>query len=325
MKLKWGILGTGAIARTFAKGIRACDSGDLVAVGSRSFDRAKAFCDEHGGKPFGDYEDLLADSNVEAVYIALPHHMHADATVECARAGKHILCEKPFTLNLPDAQRALEAVQDADVFFMEAWMYRSHPQTLKVRELIHDGAIGEPRMVEASFGYFADYSREHFKMDSSVGGGGLMDVGSYPVSFSRFVAEEEPDRCEYACDFHNGYDAYGAGVLQFPGGVVAQFATGVHQSLPNTATVFGEQAKINLPSPWFCGGPILLTEKGRSEPVEVPFETVPDLWGNQASIVAKYLDARQSPTMSWADTLGNMRTLDALRASAGLVFGGEAR
>ncbi len=318
-KLNWGILGTGAIAKKFAEGMRACDNGNLVAVGSRSIDTAKAFTDEHGGKPHGSYEDVLGDPNMQAVYIALPHHMHAEYTIKCARAGKHILCEKPFTLNAKDAVRAIAAVREAGVFFMEAWMYRSHPQTLKVMELIEDGAIGEPRVVHAEFGYASSRDWQHFKVDARVGGGGLMDVGSYPVSFSRLVAGVEPTVCEYTCAFVRGYDGHGVGILEFPGELRASFGTAVHVNLANTATVFGDTGRIHLPSPWFCGGPILLNDK------EVPFETVPDLWGNQAGIVAKYLDEKQSPMMTWDDTLGNMRTLDALRASAGLVFGEEAK
>lgn len=323
MKLRWGILGTGAIAGAYAKGVTACDNGTIVAVGSRDYERAKEFTDKNGGKPYGSYDDVLADPEVDAVYIALPHHMHADSTIACAKAGKHILCEKPFTLNLADAERALEAVKAADVFFMEAWMYRSHPQTLKVKQLLAEGAIGTPRMVIANFGYFTDREREHFKLDQGVGGGGLMDVGSYPVSFSRMVAGQEPTRCEYICDFYRGYDGHGAGLLEFGNGLRANFATGVHVNLDNSATIYGETARIHLPSPWFCGGPIHLSRPGKSEPEVVEFDKVADLWGNQAGIVAKYLDRRQSPTMSWEDTLGNMRTLDALRKSAGLVFGEE--
>lgn len=319
MKLNWGILGTGAIAGTFAKGMKACNNGNLVAVGSRVLDRARMLTDDHGGKPYGSYDDMLGDPTVEAVYIALPHHMHMEYTIKCAQAGKHILCEKPFTLNALEAERALKAVREADVFFMEAWMYRSHPQTLKVMALIRDGAIGEPKVIHAEFGYAAGRDWEHFKADAAVGGGALLDVGSYCVSFCRLVADAEPTRCEYSCSFVRGYDGLGVGIVEFPGELRASFATGIHADLANSATVFGETGRIHLPSPWFCGGPILLDD----EPI--PFESVPDLWGNQAGVVARHLADRQAPTMTWADSLGNMRTLDALRASAGLAFAEETK
>lgn len=323
MKLNWAILGTGGIARTYAKGMALCDSGNLVAIGSRALESAERFSAEHGGRAYAGYDEALNDPGVDAVYIALPHHMHAEYTIRAARAGKHILCEKPFTLNALEAERAIAAVREADVFFMEAWMYRSHPQTLKVMELLQSGAIGEPRVIEASFGYAAGRDWEHFKADAKVGGGGLMDVGSYPVSFFRLVACAEPTRCEYSCSFYRGYDDHGVGLLEFPGELRASFGTAVHVNLANSATIFGDNARIHLPSPWFCKGPILLTDKDGTR--EIPFDDVPDLWGNQAGVVTRYLEQRESPTMTWADTLGNMRALDALRDSAGLRFESETR
>ncbi len=325
MKLNWGILGTGSIAHKFARGLKACKNGNLVAVGSRSHNTAKAFCNDFGGMPYGSYEDLLGDPSVEAVYIALPHHLHGPYTIKAAQAGKHILCEKPFTLNALEAERALDAVRQADVFFMEAWMYRSHPQTQRVAQLLAEGVIGQPRMVRAEFGYAAPGDAGGFRADVRVGGGALMDVGSYPVSFARLVAGAEPVRCHYAIDRVRGYDGNGQGILEFPGGLLASFGTAVHVNLTNDATICGDGGRIHLPSPWFCEGPILLWGPGADKPKRIDFERVPDLWGNQASIVAQYVDQRQSPTMTWADTLGNMRALDALRASAELTFEREVQ
>ncbi len=321
-KLNWAILGTGAIAKTFAKGLRLTDAGELRAVGSRSRATADAFCADHGGSGFDSYESALAQSDVDAVYIALPHHMHAEYTIKCAQAGKHILCEKPFTLNALEAERALAAVRAADVFFMEAWMYRSHPQTAKIRQLLKAGAIGRPLAAHASFGYHASRDWGHFKADGAVGGGGLLDVGAYPVSFLRMVAGEEPDRCEYSCEFtESGADAIGVGLLQFPSGFRATFGCAIHLAMTNDATIFGEEGRLHIAEPWFCRGPIHLIKGGKTE--EIPFETVPDLWGNQAQVMLDHLDARQTPTINWEDTMGNMRTLDALRKSAGLTFAQE--
>jgi len=323
-KLNWAILGTGAIATTFAKGLRLSGNGELVAVGSRSLASAEEFCLHHGGKAFGSYEEALTDRQVDAVYIALPHHMHAEYTILSAQAGKHILCEKPFTLNLSEAERALEVVRARGVLFMEAWMYRSHPQTLKVKRLIEDGAIGAVRAAHAEFGYRAARDWNHFKADGAVGGGGLLDVGAYPVSFLRMVAGREPTRAEYSCEITDrGADAIGAGLLEFGDDFRATFGCAIHLEMANTATIYGEEGQIYLPSPWFCHGPILMKRGG--ETTEVEFETVPDLWAHQAKIVADCLPSVESPTMPWNDTLGNMKTLDDLRQSAGLVFGAEVK
>lgn len=323
--LRWGILGTGSIAKTFAKGLAESGFGGPQAVGSRNMESAETFAREHGGTAYGSYEAVLDNSNVDAVYIALPHHLHHDWTIRSAEAGKHILCEKPFTLNLAEAENALAAVKKADVFFMEAWMYRSHPQSQKLKELVREGAIGEVRLIEASFGYaMGNETTDHFKNDGRYGGGGLLDVGSYPVSFSRMIAGEEPVRTEYAIKKgHLGQDSYGAGVLAFSNGLIAQIACAVHLNLRNTATIYGSQGRIEVPSPWFANGEIYVVKGEDRQRIEC--DTVPHLWGNQAAIVEKHVADRQSPTMSWEDTLGNMRTLDRMRESADLQFELEKR
>jgi predicted dehydrogenase len=325
MGLKWGILGPGNIARQFAKGLRECDSGTLAAAGSRSRERAEEFAKEFGGQGVEGYEAVLTHPEVEAVYIALPHHLHAEYTVRAARAGKHILCEKPFTLNALEAERALEEVAKNDVFFMEAWMYRAHPQTAKVRELVQDGAIGDLTMVRGEFGFKLPADSENFRADGAVGGGGLMDVGSYPVSFIRYLAGQEPTRCLFSCELGGqGEDAWGAGVLEFPSGVRGAFTTAIRVNLDNDATVYGTEGKITIPSPWICDGRFTLHREGK-DPEEMTVENPPNLWGHQAEVVERYLADRESPTMSWDDTLGNMQTLDRLRASGGLRFAEEPR
>src|SRR4051812_6447509 len=150
--MNWGILATGRIAHQFARGVKASKRGRLVAVGSRAMESALAFTSEHGGKPDGSYDEGLRDSEGDVVYIATPHHLHAEWTVKTAEAGKGILCEKPFTLSAKEAGEALEAVRKAGVFFMEAFMYRCHPQTLKAKSLVDGGEIGEVSMIASEFG-----------------------------------------------------------------------------------------------------------------------------------------------------------------------------
>lgn len=319
--LKWGILGTGAIAKRFAEGLPLCKHGELVAVGSRAQETAEKFTKEFLGKPYDSYQAVLDDPEVEAVYISLPHHLHCEWTIKAAQAGKHILCEKPFTLNLREAKEAMDAVKAADVFFMEAFMYRCHPQTLNLHKMLKDGVIGTPRMIHAEFGFVSNRPGKHFRIDPELGGGALMDVGCYCVSFMRFVTGENPVKAVYNAELEpDGYDRFGCGLLEFPSGVRGTFGCSVHCQMNNTATVFGDNGKIILTSPWFCNGEILVHLHSAKEPERVKVEQVPHLWGNQSVVVAQLLDRREAPFISRNDTLGNMRTLDGLRRSAGLKF-----
>jgi predicted dehydrogenase len=324
-KLNWGILATGNIAHQFASGLKKSKTGRLAATGSRTQESAKAFADKHGGKAYGSYEALLEDPEIDAVYISLPHHLHYDWTIKTAQAKKAILCEKPFTLNALEAQRALNEVKANKVFFMEAFMYRCHPQTLKISELLANKAIGEPLMVSSEFGYAVGRDWQNFRAEGSLGGGGLMDVGTYCVSFSRLVAGEEPIASHFAAQIgERGYDESGAGCMKFPTRMIAHFGTAVHVQLRNDATIYGSDGVIHVPNPWKCSqGGMTIQKGGRVEETFDLKSSNDELYAIEADAVAQYLDEKECPFMNWEDTLNNMRTLDALRSSAGLKFSSE--
>ncbi|HLK17252.1 MAG TPA: Gfo/Idh/MocA family oxidoreductase [Fimbriimonadaceae bacterium] len=326
-RLKWGILATGGISKQYAGGLKVSKSGELARVGSRQVETAKEFCDKFGGAP-GTYDDVLADPSVEAVYIGLPHHLHAEWTIKCAEAGKAILCEKPFTLTKKEAERALAAVKQHGVFFMEAFMYRCHPQTLKAMEIINAGKIGVPKMVNAEFGFKGPEVWDNFRAVNALGGGALMDVGVYPVSFSRLVFGAEPERVEYTAVIGaKRYDEIGTGAMLFSGGRTAHFGTAVHLTLRNAAIIHGEEAHLHIEDPWKVrsGAKMYLFKPWEREPAETYDlgDTNDALYGHEADTVAEFLAKGESPRMSIADTLGNMDTLDRLRRSAGLHFDGE--
>jgi predicted dehydrogenase len=325
--LKWGILATGSIAKQFANGLKVSKTGTLVAVGSRSIETAKAFTDQHGGKPYASYEEVLADKEVEAVYIATPHHMHYDWTIRCAEAGKAILCEKPFTLNAIEAQRALNEVKKNKAFFMEAFMYRCHPQTLRVKELVDSGAIGDVQMINAEFGFAAGREWNNFRADGTVGGGGLMDVGTYCVSYARLMFGKEPIRTHYVAEItEKGYDATGSGILGFEGGGSAHFGTGVHVNLRNDVTIYGTAGRIHVPNPWKCRDGNVTVEKYGGETTHFTYNSTNDeLYGIEADTVAQFLEAKECPYMTIEDTINNMKALDGLRESAGLKFAAEMK
>lgn len=328
-RVRWGILATGSISHQFAGGLKVSKTGELVAAASRSIDSATAFCNKFGGRPVEGYQAVIEAEDIDAVYIGLPHHMHSEWTIRAARAGKAILCEKPFTLTHAEAEATLKIVKECGVFFMEAFMYRCHPQTRLVKDLVKKGEIGEVGMIQAEFGFHAPREWANFRTDSSKGGGALMDVGCYPVSLARTIFDAEPVRAEYGALLGSkGYDESGAGMLEFPGGRFLHFATAVHLGLGNMATIYGSNGKIVIEGPWKVepGRKVYVYRAGTPEPEVFDLSDTNDaLYGYEADAVAEYLSAKECPYMTMADTLGNMDTLDKLRHSAGYYFEGEAR
>ncbi|MCC7230341.1 MAG: Gfo/Idh/MocA family oxidoreductase [Fimbriimonadaceae bacterium] len=325
-KLRWGILATGSIAHQFASGLAIAENSELVSTGSRTLARAEEFAAKHGGAAYGSYEEVLADANVDAVYIATPHAMHAEWTIKAALAGKAVLCEKPFTLNSIEAKRAIHAVREAGTFFMEAFMYRCAPQTRKLVELLREEAIGKVCAINSEFAFHAGHDWTNFRATNEGGGGGLMDVGSYCVSLSRLVAGCEPDRAEFVAHLGaKGYDEWGNGILHFPNDVTAAFGTGIHLNMKNDARIYGSDGWIHIESPWKAskGALMHLYRNGKeAESFDLGVNN-DELYAREADAVAEFVGQGECPYMSIDDTLGQMDTLDRLRKSAGLHFQGE--
>ena len=335
MTVRWGILATGRIAGTFADAIAASDTAVLTAVGSRTADAAARFVrDRADVTPHGSYEALLADADIDAVYVATPHPQHAQWTIRALEAGKAVLCEKPMAVNHAQAMAMVEAAREQDAFLMEAFMYRTHPITERVVRMVRAGAIGEVRHIDASFGFAAPFSAESRLYRNDLAGGGIMDVGCYAVSMCRLIAaaaagttpgEEEPEDVRAVASFADtGVDAWSAAVLRFPSGIVAQVATAVSVALPNRVTISGSHGSIRIARPWFCADPDgrWRFEILRGAEVEIVEGQAAPLYVHEVDAVSEALGrgARESPHMPWADSLGNARTLDAWRDSIGLVF-----
>ena len=327
--LSWGILGAGRIARKFAIGLSASETGKLVAIGSRTGESAERFAAEFPCTPHASYADLLADPAVEAVYIATPHALHEEWAIKAAEAGKHLLCEKPLTMNLSQARAVIKAARKHDVFLMEAFMYRCHPQTDKLVELIRNKAIGEVRLIQATFSFLSQNAPENWRLlDRAIGGGGILDVGGYTTSMARLVAGAalgrpfaEPLEIKGSAEIGSAseVDEYAVGSMKFEGGILAQLACGVHLNLENIVKIWGTEGTLVVPSPWTGPTPgtgfskIILFKDGVAEEVVVDCDR--DLFGIEADNVAAHIARRQSPAMSWEDTLGNMQALDAWQAS----------
>lgn len=340
-KIRWGVLGPGKIAIKFAEGLRNSHSGVLQAAGSRSLERAQAFIREQGGvSAHGSYADLLADPDVDAVYIATPHPQHAEWAIRAAEAGKHILCEKPIGMNLGEADAIFEAGEANGVFVMEAFMYRCYPQTAGIYELIRDGAIGKVQSLNASLAFRGPWDPEGRLLKNELGGGGIMDVGCYPVSMARLVAGAmdgqpflEPEEMKGVAHIgETGVDEYAAAVLRFKNGLIAQCQCGVQLKADHTLTVIGTAGKLTAENPWFSKGGVHVHP---ADGGEAQHHTYPD-GGYQHEIDAfafKLAEFQEESTeglppapVSWMspeDTLGNMRVLDKWRRESGLVFSFE--
>jgi aryl-alcohol dehydrogenase-like predicted oxidoreductase/predicted dehydrogenase len=332
--------------------MRSSRTGRIVAVASREGAKAERFVAEHfagqGVKGYGSYEALLADAEVDVVYISPPHPEHAYWAIKTARAGKHILCEKPIGLNFGEAMAIVEAAREHGVFLMEAFMYRCLPQTAKVIELVKAGAVGEVKMIQAAFGFSAKFDPNHRLFANALGGGGILDVGCYPVSMSRLIAgvamgksfadpirnkaTGEMDVKGYGHLGKTGVDEYAAAVIRFPGGVLAQVWCGVRLNQENVVRIYGTEGHLVVPSPWFGSkeageSKILLYGKGETNPEEVVVRADRNLYAYEADAVAAVIarGGREAapPCMTWADTLGNMETLDAWRQSIGLEYESE--
>ena len=341
-QIGWGILGAGSIANAFADGVQRSRTGRLAAVGSRTQAKADAFAAKWGGIPaHGSYEALLADPAVQAVYVATPHPMHPEWAIRAAEAGKHLLVEKPLAINAFLAQTLIEAAVEHDVFLMEAYMYRCHPQTARLVELIRDGVIGEVAVIQATFSFAAGFNPDSRLWSNALGGGGILDVGGYTTSIARLIAGAavgqpfaDPIAVTGAGNLHatTGVDAWAVGTLKFANGIVANLATGVGVGQENVVRVFGSKGSLTLPVPYVSArsgampGRIIVRVHGQEEQtIEIPTELTSYVYEADVCGEAILAGRRQAPApaMSWDDTLGNLRAQDAWRAAIGLTYESE--
>ena len=250
--LRWGVLSTAKIAREkVIPGIKGAARSSLVAIASRDIERARAVALAHGIETVhGSYEALLADPGVDAVYIPLPNHLHAEWTIAAARAGKHVLCEKPLAMTVAQAERMIEAADRAGVILMEAFMYRHHPSWVAARELIANGRIGQLTSVQSWFSYFNDDPR-NIRNILEAGGGALYDIGCYNVNLSRMLFGAEPRRVEASIvrDPASGVDVLTSALLEFGRGV-ATFTCSTRAEPDQRVHISGTEGRIEIEIPF---------------------------------------------------------------------------
>jgi predicted dehydrogenase len=332
--VRWGILSTGHIANSFAKAVKECSGETLAAVGSRRGERAQAFASQYGIlASYDSYEALLADKTIDAVYIATPHPFHVEWALKAAAAKKHILCEKPLATNSADVLSMIAAAREHKVLLMEAFMYRCHVQTRRLLDVLQEGLIGRIKVIRSSFSFDRDLGLKHRLFNKELGGGGILDLGCYPVSMSRLLAGAargnpyaEPDQVlAAACrGEESGVDEYASAVLRFPGDILAEISCGIRVEREHgTLVVYGSEGRLEVPAPWHCGmtageTSLLHYPKGAQEPSPIK------VWANK-SLYAFEVDAFTTfvregrvlpPAMTPEDSLGNMRVLEQWLQSA---------
>jgi predicted dehydrogenase len=321
--VRWGFLGTGMIARKVAAELPAARRAELIAVGSRSVDRAQQFADMFASERYGSYETVLADPDVDAVYVSLPNGLHAEWSMRALRAGKHVLCEKPLARNHAEAEAMFATARECERFLVEAFMYRCNPAIERLIELVRDGAVGSVRVVRTNFTFHRPVASSDARYHPQQAGGALMDVGCYCVNLSRAVVGREPSRVHCVAHVHeSGVDDYAAGVLDFQGETVAAFTCGMTVPSDRRACIAGSEGYIQLDDPWFADGQLTLVRRAPQgeRPEAIRVEVPRGQYALQLDAFAATVLDGAPPRLAPEDSLGNMQVLDALRASAGLGY-----
>jgi predicted dehydrogenase len=310
MAVKWGILSTADINRKLLAGAAESDDVEVVAVGSRDVVRAEEFARAWDiGRAYGSYDELLSDPEVEAVYIPLPNTMHSEWSIRSLEAGKHVLCEKPFSRHIADVERAFDAADATGNHLSEAFMYRHHPQTARLAELLASGAIGELRVIRSAFSYSL-YDAENIRLRTDVEGGALMDIGCYCVSGARLLGGEPESVVGSAYIGASGTDWVFTGLMRFPNDVVALFDCGTSLPDRDELEAIGTEGSLFLDDPWHCQKPVIeLRRGGSTERIEVES-------ANPYRLELEDLNAairgERPPLLGRVDALGQVRTIDAL-------------
>jgi D-xylose 1-dehydrogenase (NADP+, D-xylono-1,5-lactone-forming) len=314
MSTTWGIISTAHINRLVLAGARESDRVDVVAVASRDQARADAYAREHGiERAYGSYEDLLADPDIDAVYISLPNSLHVEWSIRSLEAGKHVLCEKPFDRRPEQVERAFAAADRAGRLLAEAFMYRHNPQTAKVKELVESGGIGTLRLVRTAFSFRLD-NVENVRLAAHLDGGALMDVGCYCVSGSRLLAGEPESVYGEQLVGPSGVDVLFTGMMRFPGDVVAHLDCGFVLADRDELEIVGDEGSLFLDDPWHARTPAI--ELRREDRVEEIVLAPKDSYRLELENLSAAIEGEAEPLLGREDAVGQARAIAALYRSA---------
>jgi predicted dehydrogenase len=320
--VRWGILGTGGIARSFATDLRLTDSGVAVAVGSRSLESADRFADEFGiASRHGGYEELVADPDVDVIYVATPHPLHYDNALLALLAGKHVLVEKPFTMNAAQAREIAAVAREHGLFAMEAMWTRFLPHTAVVRDWLAQGVLGDIVTVTADHGQWFPEDANFRLFAPELGGGALLDLGIYPVSFASMVLGRPSRILSMSDPAFTGVDAQTSMLFGYDSGAQSVLTCTLRAKSATRAAIVGTDARIEIEGNFYAPVSVTLIPRGGAGPTRV--ESVHEGRGlrHQADEVARRLAAgdRESPLMPLDETVSIMETMDTVLAQSQLT------
>lgn len=321
-KIRWAIMGTGTIAKNFAKGLQCLENAELYAVASRSIESAIQFGQNYEAqKYYGSYEDMVRDDAVDVVYIATPNSAHKDNILLCLNHNKPVLCEKPFTLNVKETQAVIRVAREKNVFLMEGMWSRFFPIMQKVQEWIEADLIGPIRMVTADFGFRREGEPEERKISLHRAGGALMDVGIYPISFASWVLKKEPVCIKgVASLYETGVDELSAMAFQYESGQLAVLSCSINTPTLKEARIIGNKGSITIPD--FSKATSATLSVIGEEPVTITIPLEGNGYNYEAAEVMSCLreNKTESNIMPLDETLSIMASMDELRRQWGIVF-----
>lgn len=321
--VRWGILATGTIARSFATDLALADAAELAAVGSRRPESARAFTAEHGGRPYGSYEELLADPSVDVVYVATPHGRHVEDVRACFAAGKHVLCEKALTLSASSARALVDEARAADLFLCEAMWMRTNPRIRAVVEAVRSGAVGPVRQVRADLGFPAPYDAGSRLWDPALGASSLLDVGIYPLTFAWLLLGPPQTIRAAGVLSDRGVDVNGAAIMTYTGGALASITWTQTSASDDRASVSGPDGRIELAARMHQPPSWTLT---RGEEVSEHAEPVRGMgYAHEIEEVGRCLRAgrTESELIPLDETVAILAGMDEIRAQLGVRLPGD--
>jgi len=322
-KIRWGILGCGSIAGTFAAALSFIKDAELVAVGSRSTEKAKEFGDKFNiRRRHGSYQKLADDEDVDIIYVATPHNLHCENTIMCLEAGKAVLCEKAFAANAAQARAMIDCARTKKLFLMEAMWTRFLPIMCKVRQLLAEDAIGDMRMLAADFGFRCpDGSEKTRLLNPDLAGGALLDVGIYPLSLSSMLFGSPRKIHSDAHLGKTGVDEQAAVILGFDKGRLAIMYAAVRTESPHEATIMGTKGMIRLHRSWWSGNKLTLVRTGKDDQfIELPSHSSGYVYEIEAAHQALHKGLLETDVMPLDESLAIMQTMDAIRKQWGFKY-----
>jgi dihydrodiol dehydrogenase / D-xylose 1-dehydrogenase (NADP) len=323
--VRWGIIGAGSIAAAFSEALAALPNAERLAVGSRSGPTAEAFAEANGfSRSYASYGGLAADPDVDIVYVATPHPFHAENVELCLRAGKAVLCEKPFAMNAAEARRVVGISRERGLFLMEGMWTRFFPLMDRLRGMLSDGTLGEPRMLTVDFGFRDPFDPSSRLFDPKLGGGAMLDVGVYCVSFASMVLGRPARAAGFSHLGETGVDEQFAAVLEHGGGRLSAITAATRTATPQEATVVGTEGSVRVHSPWWRPEAMTVSWPGEEDRF---VEEAPEGngFGYEAAEVMRCLESgrKESEIMPLDETVSVLETMDGIRAAWGLRYPGE--